>query len=294
MVMWPRILPIYPIFIFAVLVVPAEYTVPNYPDLTVKTRFTSNEDISQSRTLYLKGARERNETVNEHPSIRSGDLDFANILQCDNRQRISLNQRDKIYHVSPIQDRSELLKNARPISPPITFGATVKVTIDSVDTGERRQFAHNIARHVKVKTVDQPSPGASTPASVELTDGWYLDLPNNQCAGQRRGFARLVAGSAGQPFDQFQIAWIGKAARGYPIEETSVKTAANGTTSTKIELLELSEVAIDPSLFEVPIGYEKALQTGYGGADLTKADTIANRLQYYWNVFSSWVRGYLG
>jgi len=62
------------------------------------------------------------------------------------------------------------------------------ITIDSVDTGERRQFQHYTARHVKAKTTVEPGPGASTPASVEQTDGWYLDLP---------GFASQPVGSPG-------------------------------------------------------------------------------------------------
>ena len=72
------------------------------------------------------------------------------------------------------------------------------ITIDSVDTGERRQFEHYTARHVKVKTKFEPGPGASTPASIEQADGWYLDLPGFACAEQpSSGFAwvRISSGN---------------------------------------------------------------------------------------------------
>ena len=48
---------------------------------------------------------------------------------------------------------------------------------------------------------------------------------------------------------------------------------------------------LDASLFDLPAGYRRALQTGNGGADLTKPDTISNRAQYYWTRLTYWVRG---
>lgn len=143
--------------------------------------------------------------------------------------------------------------------------------------GERRQFEHYIARHVRVKIRFEPSPCASTPASVEETDGWYIDLPGFGCQElASSGFARLSA-SSGNRQDRLQIKWLGKAPRGYPIEETSLVTEAGNKTISKVELLEISEAPLNPSIFELPAGYRPALQTGNGGADLTKPDTIANR-----------------
>jgi len=54
--------------------------------------------------------------------------------------------------------------------------------------------------------------------------------------------------------------------------------------------MEISEAPLNPSIFELPAGYRRALQTGNGGADLTKPDTISNRAQYYWARLSFWVR----
>ena len=79
--------------------------------------------------------------------------------------------------------------------------------------------------------------------------------------------------------------------RGYPIEEKSLKTEAGNKTTSKVELLEISEAPLNPSLFELPAGYRQALRTGNGGADLRKPDTVSNRAQYYWTRLVFWVRG---
>jgi hypothetical protein len=268
--------------------------VPNFPDLAIKTRHTSGDQqsgdrSSEVRALYLKGSRQRTETLQEKPA-RADALNSASIWQCDEKRYFFLNQRDKIYNASVIEDRSEQLKKASPVSLPQPSGAEVMVTIDSVDTGERRQFAHYAARHVKAKIKFEPGPGALTPASVEQTDGWYLDLTGFACVGQpSSGFAFLHA-SSGHRIDRFQVKWLGKAPRGYAIEETSVKTESTNTTVTKIELLKISEAPLSPALFELPMGYRQALQTAYGGTDLTKPNTILNRADYYWTMLKLWLR----
>jgi hypothetical protein len=281
--------------VFSLLVLAASVSlprliVPNHPDLAIKTRRTSGDWLSQVDTLYLKGARERSEIVTEKLA-RADPMKFVVIRQCDKKRVFNLNERDKIYASSEIEDWSERLKKARPVSLAQTSGAEVMMTIDSVDTGERRRSEHYTARHVKVKIRIEPGPGASTPASVEETDGWYIDLPGCGCQEQGlSGFARLSASSVNRQ-DRWQIKWLGKAPRGYAIEETSVVTEAGKWTNSKVGLLEISEAPLDPSIFELPAGYRQALQTGNGGADLTKPDTISNRTQYYWARLTLWVRG---
>jgi hypothetical protein len=283
---------IFSLLILAASVSLPKFIVPNHPDLKIKTRRTSGDWLEQMDTLYLKGARERSEIVTEELS-RADPMKFAVIRQCDKKHVFNLNERDKIYASSEIEDWSERLKKARPVSLTQTSGAEVMMTIDSVDTGERRQFEHYAARHVKVKIRTEPGPGASTPASVEETDGWYIDLPRFGCQEQGlSGFARLSV-SNGKSQDRWQVKWLGRAPRGYPIEETSVITKPGNKTASKVELLEISEAPLDPSIFELPMGYSQALQTGNGGADLTKPDTISNRAQYYWMRLSLWVRGLL-
>jgi hypothetical protein len=89
--------------------------VPNLPDLTVKTRRISGDGTSQVSTLYLKGARQRTETVNEKPA-RADAMNWAVIRQCDQKRFFDLNERDKLYASSEIEDWSERVKKARPVS----------------------------------------------------------------------------------------------------------------------------------------------------------------------------------
>src|SRR6202165_5681945 len=213
---------------FSVLILAAavglpKFIVPNLLDIAIKTRRTSGDWLSQVNTLYLKGARQRTETVIE--KMPGADaINWVVIQQCDEKRIFNLNERDKLYASSEIEYWSKRLRKPRPGSFTQTPGAEVTMTIDSVDTGERRQFQHYTARHVRVKILVEPGPGASTPASVEETDGWYIDLPGFGCQEQpSSGFARLVA-SGGNRQDRLQIKWLGKAPRGYPIEETSLVT----------------------------------------------------------------------
>jgi hypothetical protein len=264
-----------------------KFVVPNFPDLTVKTRRTHVDGTTIVNTLYLKGARQRTETLYEKPS-RSDAINWTAIQQCDEKRSFNINERDKLYTSHEIEDWSERAKRARPVSSLQLFGSEVTVTIDSIDTGDRRQFTHYIARHVKATTRFEPGPDASTPASVEESDGWYIDLPGLGCQDRASsGFAFL---SGGVRPDRFQFKWLGKAPRGYSIEETLLRTEAGKKTTIKVELLEISEAPLNPSLFELPAGYRLALQKGDGGADLTKPDTVSNRAQYYWTRFTFWLR----
>src|SRR6266550_8477496 len=176
---------------FSVLILAAsvglpKFVVPNLPDLAIKTRRTSDNWLSQVNTLYLKGARQRTETAIEKMAGADA-INWAVIQQCDEKRIFNLNERDKLYASSEIEDWSERLRKARPVSLTQTSGTEVMMTINSIDTGERRQFEHYTARHVRVKILVEPSPGASTPASVEETDGWYIDLPGLGCQEQALG-----------------------------------------------------------------------------------------------------------
>ena len=279
----------FSLLIFAASVGLPKFIVPNLPDLMIKTHLTSGDWLSQVNTLYVKGARQRIETVIQERA-RAVATSSVVIQRCDEKRGFNLNENAKLYASFEIEDWSERLKKSRPARLTQTSGAEVTVTIDSIDTGERRQFQHYTARHVKVRTRSEPSPGASTPASLEETDGWYLDLPGFGCqepTSSGLSFGRL---GIGNHLDRLQTKWLGKAPRGYPIEETALRTEAGKETISKVELLVISEAPLNPSLFDLPAGYRPALQTGNGGADLTKPDTISNRAQYYWARLTFWLR----
>jgi hypothetical protein len=174
---------------------------------------------------------------------------------------------------------------------PEMSGADVNVTIDSVDTGERRQFGSYVAWRVKTTTKVEPGPGAVMLPSVTEVDGWYIDLPGFGCQERENeggGFTYLTTGSAKR--DNIVLKRLGTAPQGHAVEEISRRTEGGHTTVVKLELLEFSEAPLDDSLFELPAGYRPALRTPYGGRDMTKPDTLANRLQAYWDAWTASAR----
>jgi hypothetical protein len=59
------------------------------------------------------------------------------------------------------------------------------------------------------------------------------------------------------------------------------------------QLIGFSDAPLDVALFTVPAGYRPALPGLFGGYDLTKPDTVMNRLQSYWDGLRAWADGRL-
>ncbi|HZQ67291.1 MAG TPA: hypothetical protein VFA68_02130 [Terriglobales bacterium] len=259
--------------------------VPNYKDLTIRTHREVGELSSSIDTLYLKGPRERSETRVEKPAASNNSIHIG-ISQCDQKQSIALNPSARVYARFPIQDWAERIKRAPHVEQNEVSGAEVHVTIDSVDTGERKSFGSFTARHVKTTTEVEPGPGASLPASTEETDGWYIDLPGLGCQESQNGIGFVWSssrlGNAPARHDRINITHLGTAPHGYALEQVIKRTEDGRTMVGKIELLEFSEAPVDAKLFEIPPGYSPALRTPQGGFDMTKADTFANRLAQFW------------
>jgi hypothetical protein len=85
------------------------------------------------------------------------------------------------------------------------------------------------------------------------------------------------------------VKWRGTAKSGYPLIERDRIMDAAVTIERRVELLEVSGAPIPSAAFEVPEGYAPALSLPYGGHDLTRADTMVNRVSSWWETASSWV-----
>jgi hypothetical protein len=263
-----------------------KFVVPNFPDLTIKTRRTVDNRHPTEETLYLKGPRQRS----EHVSLGANTGKTGTITQCDEKLRLTFNEKDKTYVSFPIEDWSERMKHARPL-PQFESGKDVNVTIDSVDTGERRKFDGYEARRVKTTTKVEPQAGAVMLPSTTEVDGWYIDLPGFDCEEmENKGAGFLYAAIAGGKRDRIVMKRLGTAPRGYALEEAMRKTEAGRTTVSKVELLEFSESPLNDVLFDLPPDYRPALHNPYGGYDMTKPDTLANRLQAYWDSWAASAR----
>jgi hypothetical protein len=272
--------------------VPA-FVVPNFTDLTIKTRQTFGERSSTEsiQVVYLKGPRERFEYIVERP--RAAESHLVLIYQCDKRQTLELNAEAKIYGASPFEEWSEHLKRLRPVAQPQPNGADVTIATDAVDTGERRRLGNHVARHVRTRVTVEAMPGANTRPRTEETDGWYLDLPGISCSNAGdTATGVFLSGEVVRPGgvrDRLHFKTLGNAPRGYPIEETDRQTEGRDSTVRNLELVDFSELPLDSALFELPSDYRPALPRVHGGRDLTKPDTVTNRLQSYWDELALWI-----
>src|SRR5207344_2559884 len=94
----------------------------------------------------------------------------------------------------------------------------------------------------------------------------------------------------GEAPDRMNVESRGTARRGFPIEETTSRRAEHEPPiTTRVKLIEFSEAVLDKSLFDVPGGYRPALPRLIGRFDMTKPDTVANRLEDYWQAVTTLV-----
>jgi hypothetical protein len=171
----------------------------------------------------------------------------------------------------------------------------VKIIIKTVDTGERRQLGSYSARHVITTITTDPSPGANTRASESVADGWHIDLPPAGCwkAGDGHFVATGSIVRAGGAPDRMHVEFRGGGRRGFPIEETTRRRGEHEPPiTTRVELIEFSEAVLDRSLFDVPAGYRPALPRLIGHVDMTKPDTVANRLVASWQDVTTLARDF--
>jgi hypothetical protein len=253
-------------------------------DLTVKTEQLF--PLGRARnvttiTTSFSGTRQRRETI-------GGTLDervhWVTITLCDENRTLILNPAARLYaymgHEVPAFRR--LIQPITATPRPNRSAPKVLITIDAVDTGERRQVGSYVARHVKTTTTE--SDGDSV-KSVREQDGWYLDLPDMNCG--RDGEAMLVL----TQHESVHVQHRGTARRGYPIEETDSYDRGVAVTTTK--LVEFSEASVADALFTVPSGYRAALPLLAGYADMTRPDTVRNRLESYWEDVVGWAASLL-
>jgi hypothetical protein len=240
------------LILFAVLAaVPAERTVvPDFRDLTIKTRVTMDSRNSPVMISYFKGSRMRTEMRNPDSTNPVANI---NIYQCDRAVRLFFNDTSKTYSSVPA-DPFQIHETASPVPEIPQSGGEVTVTTDSVDTGERRSVGSYQARHVKTTITVDPGPEAVSRKSTTEVDGWYIDLPGMYCQDNtKQGMGWSTAWSGRR--DRVLFKRLGTAPRGFAVEEATTKNEAQRVFVTKIELLEISEKPLDESLFEVPPDY---------------------------------------
>jgi hypothetical protein len=221
-------------------------------DVKIKSKQTVSGQ-SYENTTYIKGKRQRSETMNGM---------MINLTQCDLRRGIQLNSQTKTYVVNSFTDGTQG-SNSSAVTDKngvVQAGGRVTTTITTKDTGERKQMFGFTARRLIVTMETVSSADACNKMNTKMqTDGWYIDAEfvldcdygyqNYGSYGSRDGGCK----------DRYEMKTVGTAKRGYPVYEKMTMFDASGKESMSIvnEVTELSRATLEASLFDVPADYRE-------------------------------------
>ncbi len=241
-------------FSFLMVLVALAVAAPAPADVKVKTKNTAAGHSSES-TVYIKGARQRDENA---------QMPFATILQCDKQRLLQVNDKCKVYMVTPLAAEEPAAApkgKTQPAAQPAkstTKGGVVTYTMTMTDTKERKPMLGFVARHIKSSTTATSSPDACMKTSMKSEmDGWYADLSLGlNCS---RASARPPSMGMEKPDcqDEYRMKRVGTARLGYPLQQTVTMQTEGGTFTSTTEALEISKDTLDAGLFDVAADYKE-------------------------------------
>jgi len=243
------------------------------------------------QTSYQRGDNYRFETVDA-----SGHNNVT-IFVSNQNASIYLDLRQKKYVVLShkpdfLISLSQMIRRPPRPLPVRESGKTVDVYWETVDTGERREFFGQTAEHLILRERRVAEPGACTQNDQAETDGWYIPFQSPSPAS-RPPTIRMASISAVTSLASPRFG-IGPACNDTVIEHGKRPTSGVAVLETrgpiKREILELSSGPLDPSLFEVPAGYEKVDFIAGGPHPVSEAQRLAADWAILQQAFESWFR----
>ncbi len=252
-------------------------------DFRITIKNTIAGQSSQSTTM-IKGLRERAET---NMAMGGMSISSVHITQCDLRRTIQINDSARKYLITPMESDSGDTDSGGGDSTPSSGGPTrrggvVTMTINTTDTGERKEMFGFTARHLKRTMMSQTSPDACSQNQMKMeTDGWYINLEYGlNCGGSERP-PQTGRTAPGGCRDRYQFKRTGPAKLGYPLIETTTMYGADGSQmfSKTTEVIELSRQPLDAALFDVPAGYTEAKSQQEMSSTPSMADIMAKAHQ---------------
>ncbi len=246
-------------------------------DIKIKTRTTVMGHTTES-TVYIKGARERNETS------YGGHGGTVSIIQCDQKRMITISG-DQCMIMSMGGEAScpttpnmgAMAREAAGEEPALPRkGGVVTITRTSADTGERQDMFGYKARHIKTSMMMESSPDACNQSHMKMeTDGWYADLSAGFSCPDESYRALACGGRGGKRGCSDRIVVKGGGgATGYPLKQTMTMTSDQRTFTTTTEVVELTNTSLDAPLFDMPPGCKVMdMSAMIGGAPTTHLET---------------------
>jgi hypothetical protein len=237
-------------------------------DTTIKMRtvFTDtgarpdvqNPDTTRS-VYYRSGAMRKKDSLGDKTTAS-----FSNIANCDTKTGflVDFEAREyrsyrvvKFWPITQLQDY--LQKNPE---------RAVPIVSRTVDTGERKTFFGQSAKHLV--TSNRREPDKSSSGGEEILDGWYIDHegPDNNCAPDYvHSDPYYVVGTTLATYPEVaQFHHTGPLPTGlavkltYTLKLAATKDGSAGRTMTGERTVEdLSGSPLSPSIFEVPSGFHE-------------------------------------
>ena len=201
----------------------------------------------------------------------------VNIIQCDMRRTIQVNDTARKYFITPMDSDSSSTDDTSTVGAPPTAaaqrGGVVNMTVTTVDTGERKEMFGFTARHLKRTTITEPSPDACNQQRMKVeTDGWYINLEYGLACESASRPTQMGPRSAQGCRDRYQYRRTGPTNLGFPLVETTTMYGEDGraTFTMMKEVLEISRQSLDAALFDIPAGYTQAAsqQEMYGAPSM--------------------------
>ena len=234
---------------------------PPPQDVRFKSTYT-NGDMKTESVTYIKGARERYEFQ-----------DMVLLKQPDQKRTVQISKSANTYLVAPEGISATVVPGAAVPSAPPKPPGMIMVATTIVDTGERKSAFGQQARHVKVMIDKQPMAGACDTSKQRIeTDGWYIDNPPS--IANRPAPSEQTPPSPDGCTDQLQATSNGDPkVLGFPIAYTTTLTGDDGKpVVSTMEVTEFEATTLDPALFEIPGGFNAAMNI----RELSKALSDAN------------------
>ena len=262
-------------------------------------RFGQAEN-SNEHTVYIAGDRKRTEFRNSAGKKNAdGSLQLTYgprlvaITRCDLGETFELNLDTSEYTSAPYPPKplTKEQMEARGLQiPAISEKPTLRIEVNTTDTGERKEMFGHIARHVLTTRKQTPLEGSRSDPQETVTDAWYIDLNQRlSCdpAQPKHAQAYSLFTNGKQPREKVEFIPTGEAQTGFALQSvTSSKLAyakpdgATKHTDSRTELLvtELYEGPLDPALFEIPHGFRHVQRIERN----SMSSASSNRMQDLW------------
>lgn len=243
---------------------------PSMSGLKIVTRQVTG-GFTDTRTEYLAADRLRNEWQSQLRDKAGPPM--ATIILRGEHDHVYVLDLQAHEYLSYETDSHGANVGLKP-RPMVDSGGTLRIFIENIDTGEKKDIFGHTARHIITRETRVAGPGACSEPSISETDGWYIDgsvMPGWQVKKDSGGVVVAAEVSGGShdkclnKTDKIEVHRNG-VETGFPIKVTTTLRSeikqADGSSQTLSstwgsEVVELKEGPLEPSLFEVPKDFQR-------------------------------------